>query len=410
MRNTRFCILLVLVLACMGASAQKKNVDAAWKLVGKTDGLSESRKLIKEAMTNDQTKDQARTWFVGAMIEWGSYDADVRKREINPKDASVKDADMTAKLLDGYRYLLKALPLDSLPDKKGRVKPKYTSQILAALDGKAYDLYRAGAISYAARKYYPQAYDGFMAAASLATDPKMLRAQKLLPDSLRREIYYYAGLSAYGGNEPRRALRAFNRAEERGKDSAPLYLYSMAIWEKFARDSISLREEAQDSLLAISTRGYKRHGIREPEFLSRMTQIYIATGQTDSIRSILDRQVQLTPEEWLPLGLRGWVNESVGRMDAAALDYKLAAEHPDMSAKMLMRGAHTLYRIAQSKKEQIKGTRRQRRQMSQDLIDVYLTPAANMARRAREKTTDAKELELIGNILDSIDYLSALLK
>ena len=262
MKGIRISILLVLVLACIGASAQKKNVDAAWKLVGKTDGLAESRKLIKEAMAHNQTKDQARTWFVAAMIEWGSYDADVRKREINPKDLSVKDADMTAKLLDGYRYLLKALPLDSLPDRKGRVKPKYSAQILAALDGKAYDLYRAGAISYAAKNYYPQAYDGFMAAASLATNPRMIRAQRMLPDTLRREIYYYAGLSAYGGNEPRHALRAFNRAEEFGKDSAPMYLYSMAIWEKFARDSISLRDESRDSLLAISTRGYRRHGIR----------------------------------------------------------------------------------------------------------------------------------------------------
>ena len=410
MKGIRISILLVLVLACIGASAQKKNVDAAWKLVGKTDGLAESRKLIKEAMAHDKTKDQARTWFVAAMIEWGSYDADVRKREINPKDLSVKDADMTAKLLDGYRYLLKALPLDSLPDRKGRVKPKYSAQILAALDGKAYDLYHAGAISYAAKNYYPQAYDGFMAAASLATNPRMIRAQRMLPDTLRREIYYYAGLSAYGGNEPRRALRAFNRAEELGKDSAPMYLYSMAIWEKFARDSISLRDESRDSLLAISTRGYRRHGIREPEFLNRMTQIYISAGRTDSIRRILDRQVQLAPDEWLPLGLRGWVNESEGRMDAAVIDYKLAAEHPDMSAKMLMRGAHTLYRVAQAKKDLIKGTRKQRRQMSQDLIDVYLAPAANMARRAKEKTDDTRELELIDNILDSIDYLSALLR
>lgn len=189
-----------------------------------------------------------------------------------------------------------------------------------------------------------------------------------------------------------------------------MYLYSMAIWEKFARDSISLRDESRDSLLAISTRGYRRHGIREPEFLNRMTQIYISAGRTDSIRRILDRQVQLAPDEWLPLGLRGWVNESEGRMDAAVIDYKLAAEHPDMSAKMLMRGAHTLYRVAQAKKDLIKGTRKQRRQMSQDLIDVYLAPAANMARRAKEKTDDTRELELIDNILDSIDYLSALLR
>lgn len=391
-------------------AAQKKNVNAAWKLVGKTDGLAESRKLIKEAMEHESTRSQARTWYVAAMIEWGSYDADVRKREINPKDASVKDDDMTAKLLDGYRYMLKALPLDSLPDKKGSVKPKYSREILSALDMRSYDLYRAGAISYAGKKYYPQAYDGFMAAASIATDLRMVRSNRLLPDTLCRDIYYYAGLSAYGGKQPFSALKAFNKAERLGMDSENMYLYSMAIWEQLARDSIAIRPEAQDSLLSIASRGYRRHGIKVPGFLSRMTQIYIATGQTDTIMNILNRQIQQTPDEWLPLGLRGWVNESVGRIDAACIDYKLAAEHPDMSAKMLMRGAHMLYRTAQSKKEQITGTRKQRRQMAQDIIDVYLTPAANMANRAKEKTKDSADLELITNILDSIDYFETLLK
>lgn len=410
MYRLRLTLILLASFFALTLPAQKKNVDAAWRLVGKTESVDEARKLLKEAMEDEKTGSQARTYYVAAMVEWRSFEADQRKREINPKDASVTDDAMTSKLLQGYRYMLKALPLDSMPDKKGRIKPRYSNDILSQLDAKAYDLYRAGAISYAAKKYYPQAYDGFVAAAALASNPAMIRSRKLLPDTLLPNLYYYAGLSAYGGKESRRALRAFGKAEALGKHSENLYLYSMAIWEQMARDSVNMQQEAQDSLLRIATRAYKHHGTTQPDFLSRLTQIYIATGQTDSIMSILNRQIALTPDEWLPRALRGWVNESIGRTDAAAIDYKLAAENPDISSKMLMRGAHMLYRTAHARKDKITGNVRQRRKAGQDLIDIYLIPAANMAKRAQEKTTDPKDLQLIRNILDAVDYDTSLLK
>lgn len=75
-----------------------------------------------------------------------------------------------------------------------------------------------------------------------------------------------------------------------------------------------------------------------------------------------------------------------------------------------MRGAHMLYRTAHARKDKITGNVRQRRKAGQDLIDIYLIPAANMAKRAQEKTTDPKDLQLIRNILDAVDYDTSLLK
>lgn len=151
MYRLRLTLILLASFFALTLPAQKKNVDAAWRLVGKTESVDEARKLLKEAMEDEKTGSQARTYYVAAMVEWRSFEADQRKREINPKDASVTDDAMTSKLLQGYRYMLKALPLDSMPDKKGRIKPRYSNDILSQLDAKAYDLYRAGAISYAAK-------------------------------------------------------------------------------------------------------------------------------------------------------------------------------------------------------------------------------------------------------------------
>lgn len=403
-------VALVTLMGNTRLTAQKKNVDAAWRLVGKTESVGEARKLIKEAMKDPKTANQARTYFVAAMIEWRSYDADVRKREINPKDGSVKDADMNAKILDGYRYLLKALPLDSLPDKKGKVKPKYSREIKEMLDSRAYDIYRAGALCYNAGKYYPDAYQGFMASATIASDPVMKRASKLLPDSVRANIFYFAGLSAYGGKHLKEALKAFEKAEQAGLYSDTLYLYTMAIWEQLARDSVNLQPMARDSLLSISQRAYRRHGIKEPDFLSRMTQIYISEGKTDSIMPVLDKELEKSPDSWLPRAMRGWVYESMGNTSSAIADYKLAAEYPEISPKMLMRAAHLLYRTAHALKDDISGNRKQRKKAADKLIDDYLNPAFSMAKRAREKSSDARDLELINNILEAVDYDISLLK
>lgn len=397
-------IVLLTLLSSLHLQGQKKNVDAAWRLVGKTESVAEARTLIKEAMGNPQTASQARTYYVAGMIEWRSYEADVRKREINPQDKSVTDDGMAAKLLDGYRYFMRALPLDSVPDKKGKIKPKYSKDILEILDMHGVDLYRAGALSYIGKKYYPQAYEGFMNAAELILNPAMVNTRRHLSDSVCGTAYFFAGLSAYGAKQPFPALKAFGKAEQNGVRTDTLYLYEMAIWEQLARDSIHLRNVAQDSLLAISARAYRLHGITNPAFLSRMTQIYIADQQTDSILVVLNKEIEKSPEAWLPRGLRGWVYESRGDINSAIIDYRLAAEHPDMSAKMLMRAAHTLYRTAHAMKNDIRGTRKQRQEMTRNLIENYLTPAESMASRAKEKTSDNKDLELIHNILEAIDY------
>ena len=407
----RISVILVIILAGLGGiRAQKKNVDAAMKLVGKTESVVEARRLLKEAMMNERTDSQARTYYVAGLVEWRSYEADVRKKEINPADGSVKAPDMAAKMLNGYRHFLKALEFDSLPDKKGRVRPKYSREILGLFDSHVHNLYRAGAVYYNDRKYFPEAYEAFIGSADLARDPCMSKSRLAIPDSVVRDAYYFAGLSAYAAGRRQEALSALGKAREAGMTDADLYLYQMAIWEQLARDSAQLEKEARDALLAISREGYRRYGVTYPAFLSRMAQILMAEKRHEEVIAILDRQIAATPDSWLAYGLRGWANEQRDHDVEAVNDYKRAAALPGISSRMLTRGAHYLFRFARAQKNLLSGPASKRRAIRAEIIKEYLNPAMEMSVRAKEMTHEGPELGLINNLIENIDYEISLLK
>ncbi len=67
---------------------QADAVKSASKLSGKLDKLSEARTLIKGAMDNEQTKNQAETYFTAGKIEFDAFDKGFQAKAINPNDPS----------------------------------------------------------------------------------------------------------------------------------------------------------------------------------------------------------------------------------------------------------------------------------------------------------------------------------
>ncbi|MDE7343374.1 MAG: hypothetical protein K2N19_05090, partial [Muribaculaceae bacterium] len=64
-------ITMALCIAAVGSmSAQKANVDGAKKLSGKFDKIEEARNLIKQAMENPETANDANTYYVAGKIEF----------------------------------------------------------------------------------------------------------------------------------------------------------------------------------------------------------------------------------------------------------------------------------------------------------------------------------------------------
>ena len=71
---------------------------------------------------------------------------------------SAKESEMYSALSNGYKYYLKAVALDTLPNKKGKVKPKHLKNIRKDLLLNS-DGYIQGGVYYFNQKEYKKAYD-----------------------------------------------------------------------------------------------------------------------------------------------------------------------------------------------------------------------------------------------------------
>ena len=126
--------LLIVILIILGISAtfaQKKSVTAAKNLAAqeKPDFVSAER-LIKEALVNNETKNDVETWYTAGFILYKKFEIERNKKILSQKfDGSM----MYPALYDAYNYWIKCIQLDKLPDAKGKVKPKYTVEILGKI-------------------------------------------------------------------------------------------------------------------------------------------------------------------------------------------------------------------------------------------------------------------------------------
>lgn len=150
MRKTLLTASLLL-LALSPAFAQKSLVNKAWSQAKLEEpNFKQARADIQEALANEETVSDAKTWYVAGDIEQRFFDKENSQLQLG---LSAKENEMYNALSNEYKYYLKAVALDTLPNKKGKVKPKYLKNIrrdlLANSDG-----YIQGGVYYFNQKEY----------------------------------------------------------------------------------------------------------------------------------------------------------------------------------------------------------------------------------------------------------------
>lgn len=146
--------VLLTVALCVAASAsfaQKKVVNEAQSIAkGSNADFGEARTLIKGALENPETKDDAKTWYVAGFIEDQQFNAERAKQILGqqPNEPVMYEA-----LYGILPYFQKAYELDQLPNEKGKVKPKYTKDIKSILSANHVYLFNGGAYYFDKQEY-----------------------------------------------------------------------------------------------------------------------------------------------------------------------------------------------------------------------------------------------------------------
>ena len=109
------CAVALGLMSAAGAYAQVANVKAAEKIAGAGDkaDFAEARRLIKEALANDETKNDPYTWYVAGLIEREHFTAEQKKTLLN-KEAD--QAPMFTALVAVVPAWMQLYQLESQPD------------------------------------------------------------------------------------------------------------------------------------------------------------------------------------------------------------------------------------------------------------------------------------------------------
>lgn len=295
--------VLLTVALCVAASAsfaQKKVVNEAQSIAkGSNADFGEARTLIKGALENPETKDDAKTWYVAGFIEDQQFNAERAKQILGqqPNEPVMYEA-----LYGILPYFQKAYELDQLPNEKGKVKPKYTKDIKSILSANHVYLFNGGAY-YFDKQEYKKAYDFFNQYVEISELPMFAGTQTAEKDSTFMTVQFYAAAAASLAKDSRLAIAALERAKNTPFRQYDVYQYLCYEYgeARTAQDSVMLEKTFEEGMQVFPDSAF---------FLNNLINTYIYSNRNEKALEMLNVAIQKNPNDANLYNVMGRVYET----------------------------------------------------------------------------------------------------
>lgn len=295
--------VLLTVALCVAASAsfaQKKVVSEAQSVAkGSNADFGEARTLIKGALENPETKDDAKTWYVAGFIEDQQFNAERAKQILGqqPNEPVMYEA-----LYGILPYFQKAYELDQLPNEKGKVKPKYTKDIKSILSANHVYLFNGGAY-YFDKQEYKKAYDFFNQYVEISELPMFEGTQTAEKDSTFMTVQFYAAAAASLAKDSRLAISALERAKNTPYRQYDVYQYLCYEYgeARTAQDSVMLEKTFEEGMQVFPDSAF---------FLNNLINTYIYSNRNEKALEMLNVAIQKNPNDANLYNVMGRVYET----------------------------------------------------------------------------------------------------
>ena len=295
--------VLLTVALCVAASAsfaQKKVVNEAQSIAkGSNADFGEARTLIKGALENPETKDDAKTWYVAGFIEDQQFNTERAKQILGqqPNEPVMYEA-----LYGILPYFQKAYELDQLPNEKGKVKPKYTKDIKSILSANHVYLFNGGAY-YFDKQEYKKAYDFFNQYVEISELPMFAGTQTAEKDSTFMTVQFYAAAAASLAKDSRLAIAALERAKNTPYRQYDVYQYLCYEYgeARTAQDSVMLEKKIEEGMQVFPDSAF---------FLNNLINTYIYSNRNEKALEMLNVAIQKNPNDANLYNVMGRVYET----------------------------------------------------------------------------------------------------
>lgn len=306
------CALAVGLMTSTGAFAQVANVKSAEKIANsdKPD-FAEARRLITEALANDETKNDPYTWYVAGLIENKAYTEGFKKAAI---DQNADRTEMYTALTASVPSWLKVYEIESQPNEKGKVNLKYTKKLREVLHNDYLQLFNGGAWFLQSNKYAEgvNALEKFLDVkkAPLFADDKDVAAI----DSNAMNAAYYAIGAASSLKDYDRVISLFNRFGSFALNTKDVHQWAVSAY--FAKkDSVGAIPVLVEAVKASP---------EEPYFLVNLVTTYQKAGKEAEANKLLDDRIAANPNDATALLVKGSIIEDKNLKEALQWYYKAA--------------------------------------------------------------------------------------
>lgn len=321
-------LMAALVLINMGCVAQKSNVNKAKSLILSEDAnFDQARELIGAALTNEETKDQANTWYVAGLIGYQQNDQAIKMQYLG----QAIDQDKVGKgIMESYDYWIKADEIAMTPvlNKKGvEVVDTKTRNNIAK---KMFDYYKnQDFIKYGVylneQRDFKGAYNVFMRHLKMRDLPMMQDEKMLLQmpkDTIYEQYEYYAALFAIQAQMHPEAIAAL---EDIKSGSYEAIAVNQFLYQEYleVKDTASSVRVLQDAMIRFP---------QEPWFLQNLINHYIFSKQEDKAIEYLNQAIEREPNVAEYHLIKGNLDANQDNNEAALADYDRAIElNPNMA-------------------------------------------------------------------------------
>ena len=279
----RVLVTIGLCLMTTVVFGQKKAVSDAERIAkdSKPD-FNEARALIKGAMENAETKDDAKTWYVAGLIEDTQFSTENMKQILGQKP---DEAVMYEALGNILPYFKESYRLDQLPNEKGKVKPKYTKNIKGTLNANILYYLNGGAYFFDQRNY-KRAHDFFEQYLEIADLPFMKGEKAAARDSNFMIVQFYAAIAAMQMDNPQQAIKDLNRAKGTDYRRFDVYQSLCYVYDQVLKDTVGLEKTLEEGMKLFPDSSY---------FLNNMINVYISTKRNEQAMQLLNTAISKSP-------------------------------------------------------------------------------------------------------------------
>ena len=297
----KFGILSMCLAIGLGAMAQEALLKEAEQAMKKGKDVEEVIKMVTPAFTDPTTAQMAFTYYIPGKAGYKQYDELMALEALGQLDENGK-AKKTNAIYQGFEYFMKALPLDPVTDAKGKIKTKYTKEIVNTIAGHYNDLnYAAGDMWNA--KQYDKAYKLWYAYSTLPKEEAFVKAMKPynIGDTTLSETMFNAALAAWQAEDLEASLNAFLAARDLGYHKQALYDYGMAVAQL---------SKHNDKALMLAKEGFEKYGSENPNYIGMIINNCIEEKRYTDAINMVDQAIAGDPNNAQYYVIKGIIIES----------------------------------------------------------------------------------------------------